>query len=60
MVASLIQMVSPNSSYTAEFLITSISDWKVAAGEVTGLQSFQTFETIFNNASSLDTGFVLY
>lgn len=53
-------MVSPNSSYTAEFLITSISDWKVAAGEVTGLQSFQTFETIFNNASSLDTGFVLY
>ncbi|KAF7770372.1 CAZyme family CE4 [Agaricus bisporus var. burnettii] len=35
------------------------NDWKVAAGEVTGLQSFQTFENIFNNASALDNGFIV-
>jgi hypothetical protein len=32
-------------------------DWRVAAGEATGIQSFQTFQTILNNASDLTTGY---
>jgi peptidoglycan/xylan/chitin deacetylase (PgdA/CDA1 family) len=35
------------------------NDWRVAAGEVTGLQSFATFQTILNNATQLDTGFIV-
>ncbi|KXN92396.1 Chitin deacetylase [Leucoagaricus sp. SymC.cos] len=34
-------------------------DWRVAAGQVNGTQSFQTFQTILNNASNLDTGFIV-
>lgn len=35
------------------------NDWRVAAGQVTGVQSFQTFQTILNNASGIDTGFIV-
>lgn len=35
------------------------NDWQVAAGMVTGEQSFQTFESILGNASLLDTGFIV-
>ncbi|KAF9784929.1 hypothetical protein BJ322DRAFT_1060347 [Thelephora terrestris] len=35
------------------------NDWQVAAGIVTGEQSFQTFESILGNASLLDTGFIV-
>jgi len=32
------------------------NDWQVAAGLVTGEQSFNTFQGILGNASLLDTG----
>jgi hypothetical protein len=32
------------------------NDWEVAAGIVTGEQSFETFQSIIGNASLLDTG----
>jgi len=35
------------------------NDWRVAAGQVTGLQSYATFQTILNNATQLDTGFIV-
>ena len=35
------------------------NDWKVAGGIVPGPQSFQTFQTILTNASSLPTGFIV-
>ena len=31
-------------------------DWKVPGGEVTGPQSFATFEAILGNATMLNTG----
>ena len=37
-----------------------IADWKVAGGVVNGSDSFSTFETILDQASSqLDTGFIV-
>ncbi|KAF8552420.1 hypothetical protein OG21DRAFT_128302 [Imleria badia] len=35
------------------------NDWKVPGGEVTGPQSFATFQAILNNATTLNTGFVV-
>lgn len=35
------------------------NDWKVPGGEVTGPQSFATFEAILGNATMLNTGFVV-
>ncbi|KAF8630464.1 hypothetical protein AX15_002913 [Amanita polypyramis BW_CC] len=35
------------------------NDWRVGAGQVTGLQSYATFQTILNNATQLDTGFIV-
>ncbi|KAL0953727.1 hypothetical protein HGRIS_004918 [Hohenbuehelia grisea] len=35
------------------------NDWKVAAGMVTGQDSFNTFQSIFGNATSLNTGFIV-
>jgi peptidoglycan/xylan/chitin deacetylase (PgdA/CDA1 family) len=35
------------------------NDWQVAAGLVTGEQSYQTFQSILGNASLLDTGFIV-
>ncbi|PFH51851.1 carbohydrate esterase family 4 protein [Amanita thiersii Skay4041] len=35
------------------------NDWRVAAGQVTGLQSYATFQTILSNATSIDTGFIV-
>lgn len=34
-------------------------DWRVAAGHVKGPESFQTFQTILNNASAMETGFIV-
>ncbi|KAF4593027.1 chitin deacetylase [Pleurotus pulmonarius] len=34
-------------------------DWKVAAGLVKGPESFNTFQAILGNASTLDTGFIV-
>jgi len=33
-------------------------DWKVASGEVTGLQSNEVFQNIMKNATTINTGFV--
>ncbi|KAH0836670.1 Sec1 family-domain-containing protein [Lanmaoa asiatica] len=35
------------------------NDWKVPGGVVTGPQSFATFQAILNNATTLNTGFVV-
>jgi len=35
------------------------NDWRVAGGQVNGTDSFNTFETILGNASTLDTGFIV-
>ncbi|KAF8347810.1 chitin deacetylase [Amanita rubescens] len=35
------------------------NDWRVGAGQVTGLQSYATFETILANATTLNTGFIV-
>ncbi|KAI6149879.1 carbohydrate esterase family 4 protein [Pisolithus tinctorius] len=35
------------------------NDWKVAGGVVNGSQSFATFQAILNNATLLDTGFIV-
>jgi len=35
------------------------NDWRVAAGQANGVQSFQTFQTILTNASNIDTGFIV-
>ncbi|KAF8637614.1 hypothetical protein AX17_002683 [Amanita inopinata Kibby_2008] len=35
------------------------NDWRVGAGQVTGLQSYATFQTILNNATLIDTGFIV-
>ncbi|KAI6117469.1 carbohydrate esterase family 4 protein [Pisolithus croceorrhizus] len=35
------------------------NDWKVAGGTVNGSQSFATFQAILNNATLLDTGFIV-
>lgn len=35
------------------------NDWRVAGGVVNGTYSFSTFETILDDASTLDTGLVL-
>ena len=34
------------------------NDWRVAGGQFTGPQSFQTFEDILGNATTLPTGLV--
>ncbi|KAJ7073246.1 carbohydrate esterase family 4 protein [Mycena belliarum] len=34
-------------------------DWQVAGGNVNGLTSYSTFETILGNASTLNTGFIV-
>ena len=34
-------------------------DWRVPAGQVNGSASFDTFRTILNNATSMDTGFIV-
>jgi peptidoglycan/xylan/chitin deacetylase (PgdA/CDA1 family) len=35
------------------------NDWRVAGGSVTGPQSFETFESILGNATTLDNGFIV-
>ncbi|EIW79320.1 carbohydrate esterase family 4 protein [Coniophora puteana RWD-64-598 SS2] len=35
------------------------NDWKVPGGVVTGPQSFSTFQSILQNATQLDTGFIV-
>jgi len=35
------------------------NDWRVAGGVVNGTYSFNTFQTILNDASTLDTGFIV-
>ena len=35
------------------------SDWQVPAGQVTGIQSYQSFQSILGNASLIDTGFIV-
>jgi len=35
------------------------NDWRVGSGQFTGLQSYATFESILNNATTLDTGFIV-
>ncbi|OBZ74246.1 Chitin deacetylase [Grifola frondosa] len=35
------------------------NDWRVAAGTVTGVQQYATFENILGNASVMDTGFIV-
>jgi len=35
------------------------NDWKVPGGTVTGPESFQQFQSILSNASTLDTGFIV-
>jgi len=35
------------------------NDWRVAAGQVTGAQSFASFNSILGNATALDTGFIV-
>ncbi|OCH85209.1 carbohydrate esterase family 4 protein [Obba rivulosa] len=35
------------------------NDWRVAGGDVTGLQQFATFQSILGNASIMDTGFIV-
>ncbi|KAF8141609.1 carbohydrate esterase family 4 protein [Boletus edulis] len=35
------------------------NDWKVPGGVVTGPQSFATFQAILNNATTLNTGFIV-
>lgn len=34
-------------------------DWKVPGGDVSGPQSFATFQAILTNATTLNTGFVV-
>lgn len=38
---------------------SGISDWRVAGGQVNGTYSFETFEAILGNATTLDTGFIV-
>ncbi|KAF8909291.1 hypothetical protein CPB84DRAFT_1499677 [Gymnopilus junonius] len=35
------------------------NDWRVAGGQVIGTDSFNTFEAILGNATTLDTGFIV-
>lgn len=35
------------------------NDWRIPAGEVTGEQCFEQFETILQNSTHLDTGFIV-
>jgi peptidoglycan/xylan/chitin deacetylase (PgdA/CDA1 family) len=35
------------------------NDWRVVAGQVTGIQSNQQFQSILSNATTLDTGFIV-
>ncbi|PPQ72315.1 hypothetical protein CVT26_007272 [Gymnopilus dilepis] len=35
------------------------NDWRVAGGQVNGTDSFNTFESILGNATTLDTGFIV-
>jgi len=35
------------------------NDWRVAAGQVNGTDSFNSFEAILGNATELDTGFIV-
>ncbi|KAI0704513.1 hypothetical protein C8T65DRAFT_245077 [Cerioporus squamosus] len=35
------------------------NDWRVPAGEHTGVESFATFEGILGNATTMDTGFIV-
>jgi hypothetical protein len=37
----------------------SVTDWRVGAGQVDATTSFNTFEGILGNATSLNTGYVV-
>ncbi|KIP04537.1 carbohydrate esterase family 4 protein [Phlebiopsis gigantea 11061_1 CR5-6] len=35
------------------------NDWRVAGGQMTGVQQFESFEQLLGNASAIDTGFIV-
>ncbi|KIY49943.1 glycoside hydrolase/deacetylase, partial [Fistulina hepatica ATCC 64428] len=44
---------------TSEGVSFDTNDWRIVSGEVTGEESYDTFENILGNVTELDTGFIV-